>query len=164
MASNDEMEQRLWRALRGDRIVMLGLVGAEQGHTRPMTAQFDGAAPPLWFFTSREAELVRMLGDTARAVAAFVSTGHDLFATIDGTLAREDDPAVIDRLWNTDVAVWYAGGRSDPSLVLLRFDATRAEIWLHETGLLAGLKLMFGTDPKVEAKENVARVTLAPGG
>jgi hypothetical protein len=33
-----EIEARLWKALKSDRTVMLGLVGREDGHTRPMTA------------------------------------------------------------------------------------------------------------------------------
>ncbi|WP_291297602.1 pyridoxamine 5'-phosphate oxidase family protein [Elioraea sp.] len=161
MADDHDMETRLWAALRADKIVMLGLVGAEGGHTRPMTAQFDRDAPPIWFFTSTDAVLVQKLGSGARATAAFVSSGHDLFATIEGTLVRDDDPAVIDRLWNSQIAVWYEHGRADPTLVLLRFDTTEAEIWLNETSLVAGLKLMFGKNPKQDAKEKVARVSLS---
>ena len=49
---------------------------------------------------------------------------------------------------------------ADPELALLRFDADRAEIWENEGGLFAGLKMLFGHDPKRDAKEHAARVYL----
>ena len=37
MPTPQELESKLWTALESDRTVMLGLDGAEDGHTRPMT-------------------------------------------------------------------------------------------------------------------------------
>jgi general stress protein 26 len=52
------------------------------------------------------------LGD--RAIATFASKGHDLFATLHGSVSLDNDRAVIDRLWNRFVAAWYEGGKDDP--------------------------------------------------
>ena len=74
---------------------------------------------------------------------------------------QEPYPAVvIDRLWNSHIAAWYEGGRTDPKLALLRFDAASAEIWLNGSSLVAGIKTLFGADPKEDYKENVAEVAL----
>ena len=54
---------------------------------------------------------------------------------IHGRLVVDNDPAIIDRLWNPMIAAWYEGGKPDPNLALLRFDAEKAEIWLKETSL-----------------------------
>ena len=43
---------------------------------------------------------------------------------------------------------------------LLRFDAERAEIWLDDSSILAGIKLLLGADPKEEYKDKVAEVDL----
>ena len=94
-------------------------------------------------------------------IATFTSKDHELFATVHGRLAAQNDPALIERLWNTYVAAWYEGGKDDPKLVLLRLDAERAQIWENATTLFAGIKLLFGADPKEEYKEKVARVKLA---
>jgi hypothetical protein len=94
------------------------------------------------------------LGD--RAIATFASKGHDLFATLHGCVSLDNDRAVIDRLWNRFVAAWYEGGKDDPNLALLRFDAERAEIWLDASSLVASIKLLLGADPKEDYKENVA--------
>jgi general stress protein 26 len=82
-----DFEEKLWKALRSDRTVMLGINGVDESHTRPMTAQFEQERGPIWFFTSTDNAMVQTLGSgEARAVATFAAKGHDLFATIHGTL------------------------------------------------------------------------------
>ena len=58
------------------------------------------------------------------------------------------------------VAAWYEGGKDDPKLALLRFDAERAEIWLDASSFVAGIKMLLGADPKQDYKDKVAEVTL----
>jgi general stress protein 26 len=88
MATPQGLETKLWKALGSDRTLMLGLDGVEDGHARPMTAQFENDRGPIWFFTSKDNTLVHALeqGTRDRAIATFSSKGHDLFATIHGTL------------------------------------------------------------------------------
>jgi general stress protein 26 len=97
MHTPQELEAKFWKALSSDMTVMLGLDGADDGHTRPMTAQVED-------------------------------------------------------------------GKNDPKLALLRFDAERAEIWLNESGMLAGARLLLGSDPKKSYKDHVAKVQLHPPG
>ena len=58
------------------------------------------------------------------------------------------------------MAGWFEGGKEDPKLALLRLDAERAEIWLDGSSLIAGIKMLFGADPKKDYKERVADVKL----
>ena len=161
MASkNHELESKFWMALKSDMFMMLGLVGVEESHTRPMTAQLRGSEGPVFFFTSRDNTLVQNLRADSRAIGTFVSKDHDLFATVHGRLSLDNDPDTIDELWNPYVEAWFEGGRDDPEVALLRFDADRAEIWENESGLFAGLKTLFGRDPKQDAREHVAKVDL----
>ncbi|MEP7221147.1 MAG: pyridoxamine 5'-phosphate oxidase family protein [Novosphingobium sp.] len=165
MSNADELAAKFWSALGDDMTVMLGLDGAEDGHTRPMTAQFENDRGPIWFFTSTDNEMLRALasGRENRAIASFVAKGHDLFATIHGSLSHDTDQATIDRLWNTYIAAWYEGGRDDPKLALLRLDAERAQIWEDGSSLLAGAKMLLGIDPKKDYKDHVAEVSLNNG-
>ena len=160
MPTPQELEAKFWTALKSDRTMMLGLDGVEEGHTRPMTAQFENDRSPIWFFTSKDADLYKALGDNSRAVASFTSKGHELFAPLHGKLSVDTDRATIDRLWNRFVAAWYEGGKDDPKLALLRLDAEKAEIWLDEHSLVAGVKMMLGIDPKKDYKDKVAEVRL----
>ncbi|HSR65837.1 MAG TPA: pyridoxamine 5'-phosphate oxidase family protein [Xanthomonadaceae bacterium] len=160
MPTPHELEDKLWEALKSDRTVMLGLDGAEGGHARPMTAQFEERRGPIWFFSARDHALVRDLDRGGAAHVSFVAKDHGLFASLGGELRLDTDRAVLDRLWNPFVAAWYEGGKDDPNLALLRFDADHAEIWENASSLLAGLKLLFGADPKRDYAGKVARVDL----
>ena len=160
MPTPQELEAKFWKALKSDMTMMIGLDGIEDGHARPMTAQVENERGPIWFFTSKDNALVQRAARGNRAIATFTSKGHDLFATLHGSLQVDNDRAVIDRLWNRYVAAWYEGGKDDPKLALLRLDAERAEIWLDASSLVAGIKMLFGADPKQDYKDKVAEVRL----
>lgn len=162
MTTPSELEAKLWKALRSDMTVMLGLSDRPDSLLRPMTVQIDGEADrgPLWIFSANDTELVQALSGQTGAFISFASKGHDLFATISGEISRDNDRAVIDRLWNRFVAAWYEGGKEDPKLALLRFEPSHAEIWQDEWSLVAGIKLLLGVDPKEDYADKTASVTL----
>ena len=162
MPSDEEIEAKFWKALRSDRTIMLGLDGVEDGHARPMTAQVDGDEDrgPLYVFTSKDNRILELLPKNNRAIATFVSKGHDVWATIHGSVSVDNDRATIDRLWNPYVAAWYEHGKDDPKLALLRIDTEKAEIWLDGSSLVAGVKALLGVDPKQDYKDKIAEVTL----
>lgn len=168
MTKAEELKEKFWSRLKSDRTMMLGLDGVEDGHARPMTAQVEdgveGEHGPIWFFASIDAAIVQKLqqhhGNGDRAIATFVDKGHDLFATVHGSLSIDKDRAVIDRLWNRFIAAWFEGGKDDPNLTLLRLDAESAEIWLNENNFLAGVKMLLGIDPKKDYQDKVAEVRL----
>ncbi len=160
MPTPAELEAKFWKALHSDRTMMLGLDGVEDGHARPMTAQAEGDQGPIWFFGARDSDLVHRLAEGNRAIATFVDKGHDLFATVHGRLSLCEDRAVIDRLWNPFVAAWYEGGREDPKVALLCLDTEKAEIWLNENSVFAGIKTLLGIDPKQDYRDKVAEVPL----
>lgn len=155
-----ELEAKLWKALKSDMTVMLGL--AKSGHAQPMTAQMqdEDRRGPLWFFTAADVDLVKEIGEGAPAMLHFASKGHDLFASVEGTLVPEHDPAMVDELWNPFAAAWYEHGKDDPKLRLIRFDLEAAQIWLNENSMFAGVKSLFGIDPKKDYQDKVADVTL----
>ena len=161
-SSEIELREKFLKALKDDMTVMLGLAGVEEGHSQPMTAQFDDELPdgPIWFFTAKDTDLVRAMGQSHRAIAHFVSKGHDLFASMHGELTLDNDRARIDRLWNRFAAAWYQGGKDDPNLQLIRLDLEQAQIWLNENSLFAGVKMLLGSDPKKDYKDKVAEVRL----
>jgi general stress protein 26 len=158
-----KLETELWKALKSDRTLMLGLTGVEEGHSQPMTALLlhdEDARGPIWFFTSKDTDLARALGTTHRAVAHFASKNHGLFASLHGELSIENDRRILDQLWSSFIAAWFEGGKEDPKLLLLRLDPERAQVWLNEHSLWAAVKLLLGSDPKQDYKDKVADVRL----
>ena len=160
MTTQKELKAKFWEALEKERTTMLGCSGV---YPKPMTAQLEDGNGPIWFFTARENDLAEA---TARkpqqGLLLFTSKGHDLFATVGGSLRQDNDRKVIDRLWNPFVAAWYTG-KDDPKLRLLRFDPDTAEIWQNASSLLAGIKMLVGIDPKSDYQDDVAKVRLGKG-
>ncbi|MCK0167910.1 pyridoxamine 5'-phosphate oxidase family protein [Jannaschia sp. S6380] len=159
MTAPDKIEAKFWKALRSDMTVFLGCDGA---YPRPMTAQVDGDenTGPLWFFTSVETDLGRILSGSNRpGTMTFVSKGHDMWASASGTMTLDNDPEVIDRLWNPFVAAWFEG-KDDPKMRLIRFDAKEAELWEDGSSLVAGIKMLMGSDPKEDFQDKTAHVRL----
>ena len=158
MHTEQELKSKFWKALSSDMVMMLALANVDDGHARPMTAQIEKDKSSIWFFTSTENALVKNIGRSNKGVGTFTSKGHDLYATIHGKLTLDHDNDTIDRLWNSFVAAWYEGGKDDPKLALLRFDPTNGEVWLTGSSIIAGIKMILGSDPKEGYKDNVAKV------
>lgn len=131
-----------------------------------MTAQIDGqdGDKQIWFFASRSENLVKGIEQSNRAIATYASRGNDLFASIHGKLVVDNDPAVIERLWNPIIASWFKDGKDDPDLALIRFDADTADVWEASAGATleaAALKMLFNVDPgKEHQDEHRAEVAL----
>ena len=126
-----------------------------------MTAQFDGDRHVIYFFTAKETDLAEAVTTSKKATLVYAAKGHDLFASVQGTLKIDTDRAVIDRLWNRYVAAWFEEGKDDPKLCLLRFDPSEAEIWEDASSLVAGVKMFLGMgDPKKDYKHSVAHVSM----
>ena len=164
MADDREIEQKFWEALKDSPFLMLGIEGARDGATQPMTAMFedqDCAAGRLWIFTANDHDLTRAMGQSDRAIASYSAKGHDLFASLRGALSIVNDPATIDRLWNPIVAEWYEG-KDDPKLALVRFDVENAKIWLSDVEgfLKPAFNKLLGRKPEAGMKEKVAEVSL----
>lgn len=166
MPDTATLTRRLWDTIGDERTVMLSLDGDEGLPPRPMTAladpvRADDAHSPLYIFTATGTEMVTRLGaGPAPATMSVTSKGHGLFATITGSLQPTRDAALIDRLWSPFVAAWYPGGKDDPTLVLLRFDPAGAEIWENGSSLMAGIKALFGIDPREDYRDCKAEVAL----
>lgn len=118
------------------------MVGLESGqHSEPLTAQLDDDQPnALFFFVAGD----NRAAHGGRAMAQFVSKGHDFFACMAGTIRRTDDRAQIDKLWSKSVEAWFPRGKEDPNLALLRFDITSAELWETDVTISGRLKMLFG--------------------
>ncbi len=162
MTTETEIREKFWKHLKSDRTLMIGLMNDPNGHAQPMTAQLEGdeESGPLWIFSSKDTDFVRSIGDSARAMTQFVSKGHDLFACFDGEITLSNDRGMIEKLWNPYVAAWFEGGKDDPKLQLLRLDPGHGQIWLNESSVFAGVKLLLGSDPKKDFADKVADVNL----
>jgi general stress protein 26 len=156
MSNEAAIRKSFWKDLSESPYVMIGLTNGHE-HSIPMTVHLDrNANHAVWFFTSRD----NRLAPGGPAMAQFAGKDHYLFACINGTLVEETDQAVIDHHWTRDNAAWYAGGRTDPNLLVLRFDLGTAEIWRADVSIRGMFKMLFGGDARAEMQSNHAEVAL----
>jgi general stress protein 26 len=140
MADSHEIRKTLWTKMAESPFVMVGIEGDGQ-HSEPLTAQLDqDQVDTLWFFVGKDNRVAK----GGHAMAQFVSKGHDFFACLSGTITQDNDPAMIDKLWDNRVEAWFEGGRNDPNLALVRLDIDSAELWETDVSLSGRVKMLFG--------------------
>lgn len=159
MADETQLKRDLWRRLAQSPFIMIGLTSSGE-HSEPLTAQLDeDQVDTIWFFIGKDNRLAK----GGAAMAQFVSKGHDYFACLAGTVAIDNDRAMIDKLWSSAVEAWFPGGKSDPNLALLRFDIADAELWESDMSISGKLKMLFGGKIKASEDGSHAHVTTTAG-
>jgi general stress protein 26 len=154
MADTNDIKRTLWKKMAASPFVMVGLADGS-AHSEPLTAQLDeDQVDTLFFFTGKD----NRLAAGGKVMAQFVSKGHDFFACLSGTIARDNDFALIDKLWSKQVEAWFPGGKNDPNLALLRLDIASAELWEADMSLTGKVKMLFGAKINPSEEGSHARV------
>ncbi|MEP6843262.1 MAG: pyridoxamine 5'-phosphate oxidase family protein [Pseudolysinimonas sp.] len=96
-------------------------------HSRPLAIIDDDFDGTLWFFTQDPSPKTTEISDHPNVNVA-VGDGKG-YLSLSGGASVDRDQARIDRYWNPFAEAWFEGGRSDPSVALLRVDVATAEVW-----------------------------------
>jgi general stress protein 26 len=139
MADTQKLKQDLWKRMADSPFIMVELT--DGSGSEPLTAQLDkGEVDTLWFFVGCDNRLVKGGG----AMAHYVSKGHDFFACLNGNVSLNNDRSMIDKLWSKQAESWFPGGKEDPSLAVLQFNISGAELWETDVSVTGKLKMIFG--------------------
>ncbi|MBN9240454.1 MAG: hypothetical protein BGO97_12130 [Micrococcales bacterium 70-64] len=95
--------------------------------SRPLAVlphDFDGT---VWFFTQDPSPKTDDIAGDPHVNVAYADGAS--VVSLSGTARVDRDQARIDQFWNPWAEAWFEGGRQDPSVALLRVDATSAEFW-----------------------------------
>lgn len=136
--SHAEIEEKMWKAIGDDSLGMLGLTGPDAGHFQPMAAYQEDETRTLWFFSYSDNKLAGPLagGKSQDAMFHFVDKDRQVWACVMGALSVQRDQARIDKFWNPQARAWFADGKDDPKLTMLKFEPGEAEVWINEKGLV----------------------------
>ena len=158
MPTPAELEKKFWKTLKSDMTVMLGLVDAEEGPYPPddrdgraRARARSGSSPPATPRSSMPS------ADGHRAIATFSAKNHSLFAAIHGDL-RVDNDRAVDRPAVEPVRRGLVRGRqgrpeAGPAPLRCR---TMPRSGKTASSLIAGIKMLFGRDPKRDYQDKVA--------
>lgn len=108
-------------------------------HARPMSVAELQADADAYFATSIDSAKIQEIETDPKVLISFQSGSQ--FATISGTARVVRDRAVIERLWSDAWLAWFPGGKDDPSLCLLKFEAREGEYW--DNSGLKGVRYLF---------------------
>ena len=123
-----EARRALFDTMEEVRSGMLGVVGSDR-HLQPMTHFPDRDLAEVWFITSKNTDLVRAVGQGARANYCLSSGEGIFFACLTGTIEQSADSAKLDELWSPVAAAWFEEGRDDPDVSLLKLTLLDAGVW-----------------------------------
>jgi general stress protein 26 len=146
-----------------DTAMLITHAAHDQWHARPMAIASVEESGDIYFATSLDSPKVKELGADAEAMVTLQSSGR--FAAVQGVTEIVRDRGEIGRLWSEAWRVWFPGGKTDPSLCLLRLRVRHAEYW--DRAGAKGLAFAFeaakavakGETPKV-GKDKNAKVEL----
>ena len=138
MATAAEKRDQLRGLMKGIDIAMFTTWG-ESGFpvSRPLSTQeveFDGKV--LWFFTRRSSAKVEEIRRNPKVNVAYASKERNVYLSVAGTAEAIADQALIDVFWNDAMKAFFAGGRTDPDLVLLKVTVHTVEYWDGPSPLL----------------------------
>jgi general stress protein 26 len=134
--THDEELELIQRILSATRVASVTTRTASgELHSRPLAVidrPFDGT---VWFFTQDPSSKTSDV-ESDRHVNVAYSDGKE-YLSLAGTASVSRDPAMIDELWNPFAEAWFENGREDPTVALLRVDASSAEYWHNDKPAVA---------------------------
>ncbi len=96
-------------------------------HSRPMAVAEATDDGELWFVSDRNSGKIADV--TLDNDVAVNMQSSRKFVSLSGECRVVDDRGKIESLWQEAWKVWFPGGKSDPSIVLLKVEPTRGEYW-----------------------------------
>lgn len=126
--SDDDDLTTISTILHAARFATVTTIGAGgELHSRPLAVLEDDFTGSLWFFTQDPSPKT---AEIAANPQVNVAVGDDKgYLSMSGTASIDRDQARIDKYWNPYAEAWFEGGRSDPTVALLRVDVSTVEIW-----------------------------------
>lgn len=158
--TNDDDLDTIRTIVSGTRIAVLTTRSSSaELHSRPLAVldyPFEGT---LWFFTQDPSPKTDDIAGDPQVNASF--TDGKSYLSIAGTATVDRDQTRIDQLWNPMAEAWFEKGREDPTVALLRVDATSAEYWaIDKPGIVRAFEIAKGiitkTPPDVGENRTVS--------
>ena len=120
------MVEKFWDNMINIHVVLLGTEGNKPVPMAPLARKEDSA---IWFITAAEHDTFQAAKKGKLGTIYLCDPAGKMYGTVDGALSASGDSSKLDELWTSTAAAWFEQGREDPSVRLMRFKPTEAEIW-----------------------------------
>ena len=140
--TTEELVERAWQIVRRCDSVVLVTVDEHDILARPMNPRCDADETVLHFLTDTASRKVRQMAAGYDRAVVFCQHGNG-YVSFSGKLTRSDDREKMRALWSAFDSAWWESPE-DPSLCLLTFCPTAAELWDKPNALAAVALLIAG--------------------
>ncbi len=127
-------QRQLLKEISDVRCVMLGSP-VPDAHMQPMAPQVDEETGTIYFYSDNTSEL----GSAIMARPAVVHLCHidkDYQACVSGMLSPHNDAQTIEKYWSPMVDAWYPEGKTDPKMLMLKFEPKDAKVWASDKSVI----------------------------
>ncbi|MEF2278653.1 pyridoxamine 5'-phosphate oxidase family protein [Deinococcus sp. YIM 134068] len=138
--SREESIKAMAAIIKDVKFAMLTVI-TENGHLQahPMTtqqAEFDG---DVWFLGGKDTKQVQSMRAQPQVNVSYSDPDKGNYVSISGTAELVEDRAKLEELWSDGYKAYFPGGIDDPTIQLVKINATGGEFW----GSDGKLKNMF---------------------
>jgi general stress protein 26 len=137
--ADENTQKHLYDLVKDFRTAMLITRAGGALHARPMSVAELRADAHAYFATGMGTPKVAEIEADPCAMITFQDGSQ--FAVITGQARIVRDRALIDKLWSEAWRAWFPGGKDDPTLCLIRFEAREGEYW--DNSGLKGMRYLF---------------------
>jgi len=152
---------KLWDMIKDIKFAMLTSEDGPHLRSRPMVASQKGFDGTLWFFTRVSSHKVAEVGRDDRVNVSYADPAKQNYVSLSGTAQLVRDPATIADHWSEALRTWFAKGKDDPEIALLKVEVQQAEYWdapssamVHVYGYAKAV--LTGTSPHPGENEKVS--------
>ena len=138
MNTNDS-RNHLYEVVDDFDVAMLVTHTANGIHARPMAIARMDDGIGAYLVTNINSIKIDEISVNPQAVLTFQSARK--FASLRGELIVVRDRQLIEEMWKEAWKIWFASGKSDPNIALLKFTAHEGEYW--DNAGLQGIKYVY---------------------
>ena len=133
--SNQEAIQKLKELVNSIDVAMMISYPKEAAYPymTPMSRQEIDDEGNIWYLISSESETHKNLTLNNKVSLAFGDPGSYTFLSIDGTIEISSDQERIDKYWSKFVEVYFAKGKEDPTIRVLKVTPLDTHYWDTKT-------------------------------
>ena len=139
MDTNNDNQTHLYDVVKDFDVAMLVTHTGTAIHARPMAIASLDSGLGAFLVTDINSIKVEEISANPQAMLTFQSSRT--FASVRGVLTVLRDRPLIERMWKETWKVQFPGGKSDPSIALLKFTAHDGEYW--DNAGMQGLKYVY---------------------
>jgi len=101
----------------------------EGASCRPMSVQKVCDQGNVFFFSEKNSEKNTEISNNKNVQLFFSHPGKGSYLIVNGTATILEDQPTIDELWNPMATAWFAQGKNDPNISVLKVKPSSAYYW-----------------------------------